>query len=136
MAIDYALERDDKGPIGSFAAVQEVLRDLFPSVEFGWTTSGLEKMRLAEERGVTFPPELLKVLPNLPSLLEGFVDAGEYLVEFSLGHQEPVRCIYVTPRGDSPELDAKLAALEKRIGGAFVFSGQETNRAPETSSDL
>lgn len=125
MATEYTLRRADGQPFGSFEQVQARIRRLFPSVEFAWTTSGPEKIALAAERGITFPPALLAVLPDLPSLLEGVAAGDGFHLTFGLGHQEPVPCLYVTPRGTSPELDRGLAALEADAGAEFKVSGEE-----------
>ena len=73
MTTEYALERADASPIGSFDEVQSVIRSVFDAVEFAWTQSGPDKLKLAQERGIEFPPELVKSLETLPSLLEGHV---------------------------------------------------------------
>ena len=126
MATELALECHDKTPLGSLADVQDIIRDIFPEVKFGWTTSGPEKLRIAAERGITLPPQLAKILETLPSLLEGRHEAEEYFVEFGLGHEDPVLCLYVTPRGDGAELTNRLSALEERFQGTLVVSG-DTN---------
>jgi hypothetical protein len=125
MATEYTLRRADGQPFGSFEQVQARIRELFPTVEFFWTASGPEKIAQAAERGITFPPAILAYLPDLPSLLEGVAEREEYHVTFGLGHEEPVRCLYVTPRGDGPELDRGLAALEADAGAVFQVSGEE-----------
>jgi hypothetical protein len=125
MATEYELRRADGQPFGSFEQVQARIRELFPTVQFFRTTSGPEKIALAAERGITFPPEILAYLPGLPSLLEGVAEGDGFHVTFGLGHQEPVSCLYVTPRGDAPELERGLAALEADAGAAFKVSGEE-----------
>jgi len=134
MATEYALERDEKAPIGSFDSVQSLIREVFPTVEFQWTQSGPDKLALAAERGIEFPPELREALKTLPSLLEGRFATDEALVEFGLGFQEPVRCLYVTPRGSSATLNQQLSKLEAKVGGKFVVSGEETNRLDNPGS--
>ena len=128
MATEFALERSDKGVIGSFAEVQAMIRKVFPEVVFAWTTSGIEKLRIAEERGIVLPEAIRRSCETLPSLLEGQADLSGASVRFGLGYEEPVRCIYVQPSGDSSGLDAKLVALETAVGGKYVLSGKETNR--------
>ncbi len=125
MATEYSLRRADGRPFGTFDEVQALIRRAFPDVEFGWTTSGLEKLRLAKERGIELPPQLRQALESLPSLLEGVAESEEYHVTFGLGHEEPVTCLYVTPRGMAPELDRGLAALEAVAGAEFKGSGDE-----------
>src|SRR5947208_952836 len=71
MATEYTLRRADGRPFGSFAQVQALIRRLFPVVEFGWTTSGPEKIRQAAEHGIELPPQLREAVEKLPSLLEG-----------------------------------------------------------------
>lgn len=125
MATEFTLRREDGQPFGSFEQVQTRIRQLFPSVAFHWTTSGPEKIALAAERGITFPPALMAVLPDLPSLLEGVAEGDGFHVTFGLGHQEPVMCLYVTPLGTAPELERGLAALEADAGAEFKVSGDE-----------
>src|SRR5262245_33490201 len=111
MATEYTLRRADGQPFGNFDTVQALIRQHFPDVKFGWTTSGPEKLRIAKERGIAFPPALLESLKTLPSLLEGVSETETHHVLFGLGHEEPVQCLYVTPRRISPELERGLAAL-------------------------
>jgi hypothetical protein len=56
---------------------------------------------------------------TLPALLEGVAEGPEFHVTFGLGNEEPVACLYVTPRGLSPELERGLAALEAEAGPEF-----------------
>ena len=128
MATELALERNDKGEIGSFAEVQAIIRSVFADAQFGWTKSGLDKLRIADERGIELPEMIRKSLETLPSLRGGRAALDGALVEFGLGHHEPVCCLYVTPHGDAPDLEDKLSALESAVGGEFVISGEETNR--------
>jgi hypothetical protein len=125
MATEYTLRRADGQPFGSFAQVQTLIGRLFPAVEFFWTTSGPEKIRQAEERGIKLPPHIRQWMATLPSLLEGVAEGSEFHVTFGLGHEEPVSCLYVTPRGLAPELDRGLAALEAEAGAEFKVSGTE-----------
>jgi len=134
MATELALERSDKAPIGSFDEVQSMIRDVFPSVQFGWTQSGQDKLSVAAERGFEFPPALRRSLETLPSLLEGQFDGDGSHVEFGLGYEEPVKCLYVTPHGDKTALQKQLWELEAKVGGKFVVSGEETNRLTNPGS--
>lgn len=125
MATEYTLRRSGGLPFGSFDDVESLIRRLFPDVKFGWTTSGPEKLRLAKERGIEFPAQLREALETLPSLLEGVAEGPGYHVSFGLGHDEPVSCLYVTPRGDSTELERGLAGLEAEAGMKFKASGEQ-----------
>lgn len=125
MAIEFTLRRVDKQPFGTLEQVQSQLRELFPSVQFHWTGSGQAKIAMAAERGITFPPELAEALKDLPSLLEGYVEGNGFHLTLGLGHQDPVNCLYVTPRGDAPELSHGLAALEAYAGAELKVSGEE-----------
>jgi hypothetical protein len=125
MATELTLRRADGQPFGSFERVQACLRELFPAIEFYWTPSGPEYLALAAERGIEYPPVMLTTLPNLPSLLEGVAEGDGWHVTFGLGHQEPVSCLYVTPRGLAPELDRGLSALEEEAKARFKVSGDE-----------
>jgi hypothetical protein len=99
MATEFTLRRADGKPFGSFAQVQALIRRLFPSVEFFWTTSGPQKIRLAGERGVVLPPHIREWMATLPSLLEGVAEGSAFHVTFGMGYEEPVACLYVTLRG-------------------------------------
>jgi hypothetical protein len=125
MATEYTLRRADGRPFGSFEQVQALIRRQFPSVEFFWTASGPEKVRLAEERGVELPPHIRRWMETLPSLLEGVAEGDGFHVTFGLGAEEPVPCLYATPRGLAPELDRGLSALEAAAGAVFKVSGSE-----------
>lgn len=125
MATEYTLRRADGQPFGSFEQVQTLIRGLFPSVAFFWTTSGPEKVRQAEERGVELPPHIRRWMESLPSLLEGAAEGPDFHVSFGLGQEEPVSCLYVEPRGLAPELERGLAALEAVAGAEFKVSGTE-----------
>ena len=125
MATEYTLRPADGRPFGSFDQVQARIRELFPTVEFYRTESGPEKIARAAARGITFPPAILAYLPDLPSLVEGVAEGDGYHVTFGLGPEEPVTCLCVTPRGDGPELDRGLAALEADAGATFRVAGDE-----------
>jgi hypothetical protein len=124
MATEYTLQRADGRPFGSFAEVQALIGRLFPMVEFFWTTSGPEKVRQAEANGVNLPPHIRAWMETLPSLLEGVAEGDGFHVSFGLGFKEPVACLYCTPRGDAPELERGLAALEAEAGAALKVSGE------------
>jgi hypothetical protein len=125
MATEYTLRRADGQPFGSFAQVQALIRRLFPAVEFFWTTSGLEKIRQAEERGVELAPHIRQWMATLPSLLEGVAKGDEFHVTFGLGYEEPVSCLDVTLHGLVPELERGLAALAVEAGAEFKVSDTE-----------
>jgi len=125
MATEFSLRRGDGAPLGTFEQVQALLRRLFPGVEFFWTTSGPEKLRLAAERGVELPEHIRRWIETLPSLLEGFVEGDDFSVAFGLGHEEPVRFLCVEPHGVSPELDRLLSALESEVGGELMVWGSD-----------
>jgi hypothetical protein len=124
MATEYTLRRADGQPFGTLEEVQAIIRRLFPNVKFYWTTSGAEKLRLAKERGIELPPMIREMCERLPSLLEGVAEGKAYHVTFGLGHQEPVDCLYVTPRGTAAKLQKGLAALESLAGAEFRVSGE------------
>jgi hypothetical protein len=137
LATEYTLRRADGQPLGTFAQVQAVLCRLFPGIDFGWTTSGPEKVRLAAERGVELPEAIRRWMETLPSLLEGVVEGDDFRVEFGLGDREPVPCLFVEPRGLSPELDRLLTALEAEYGGELVVSGSDPvppDQAPQSAA--
>ena len=116
MATEYTLKRADGQPFGTFAEVEARIRKLFPAVEFWWTRSGAEKIRIARERGVEMPAELRALVEKLPPLREGVAESPDYHVTFGLGATEPVTCLCIVPRGMSEEMGQGLAALEADAG--------------------
>ena len=130
MATEFALERSDCAAIGSFEEVKALLCEVVPTVKFGWALSGPEKLKIATERGIEFPDVLRKAMETFPSLLEGRAEQKDWMLELGLGHSEQVLCLYLTPRGadEKGELQQILTALEARIGGTIVVSGEEQNR--------
>jgi hypothetical protein len=125
VATEFTLRRADGQPFGSFELVQALIRRVFPSVEFFWTTSGAEKIEMARHNGVEMPPQILEAIKDLPSLLEGVAQGEGYHVSFGLGHEEPVTFLCIEPRGSGPELDAGLESLEAEAGLALRVSGTE-----------
>jgi hypothetical protein len=123
MATEFLLRAADEQPLGSFEQVQSLLLEIFPETKFNWSSSGPEKLKLAEQHGVEFPRELKKSLETLPAFYQGIYVKGQNCVHFVLGEAEPVTCLYVTPRGDADELDSALTRLEQKIGGEFEISG-------------
>ena len=125
MATEYTLRRADGRPFGSFEQVQALIRQHFPSAEFFWATSGLEKIRHAEANGVELLPHIRQWMATLPSLFEGVAQGEGYHVAFGLGTEEPVSCLYIEPRGDAPDLERGLAALEAEAGSKLKVSGSD-----------
>jgi len=125
MATEYTLRRADGRPFGSFDQVQAIIRQLFPTVEFFWTESGPEKVRRAEANGVELPPHIREWMVGRPAVFEGVAEGPDFHVTFGLGTKEPVACLFVEPRGLSPELDRGLAALEAEAGAGLRVSGSE-----------
>ncbi len=126
MPTELVLERHDGRSIGSFHEVQGVISEIFPETRFYWTTSGPEKLKMAEERGIQFPPELHQSLTSLPSLLEGIYESGDAgAISFGLGFQEPVHRIYVTPLGWSDELELAIEHLANKIEGTCKINGDK-----------
>ncbi len=124
MGTEYTLQRADGQTFGTFAEVQDVVRRLFPEAKFGWTTSGAEKLRIAKERGIELPAVIREACERLPALFEGVAEGRDYHVSFGFGHQEPVTCLYVTPRGGGPKLEKALKALEEFAGSEFRVAGE------------
>ena len=48
MATEYVISFRDNRPLGSREAIETLILTHFPSVKFHWTTSGLEKLRIAK----------------------------------------------------------------------------------------
>lgn len=125
MATEFTLRRADGIPFGTFEQVEALIRRQFPKVEFRWTTSGPEKLKLARKRKIEFPPELKQILATMPSLREGVAEGRGYHVTFGLGATEPVTCLFVTPRGTATKLNRGLEALESEAGAQFKVSGED-----------
>src|SRR5262249_41521891 len=119
--------RGDGQPLGTFEQVQAMIRDLFPSAQFGWTLSGPERVRISQERGQPLPAELRQRLESLPSIFEGVAEGEGYRVTFGLGDDEGVACLRVTPLGSAQELQSGLAALESAAGASFELSEEKRN---------
>jgi hypothetical protein len=122
MATELTLQRADGKPFGAFEEAKSLIRRAFPTVEFFWTTSGAEKIRMATEKGIKIPPMILEGLDALPSLLEGVAEGDDFQVSFGLGYEEPVMRIYATPRGLDPELQRGLEMLEAEADAEFKVS--------------
>ena len=125
MATEFSLRPRDGRDLGSFANVQALLQRVFPRIDFGWTTSGPEKVRQAEANGVKLPEAIRRWMEALPAVLEGFVEGDDYLISFGLGYEEPVRFLTVEPRGVGDELQRNLEALEAAVGGALLVYGTD-----------
>ncbi len=105
-------------------AIQALIRTHFPSVKFHWTTSGLDKLRIAKERGIEFPPALREGLESLPSLLEGVAEGPGWRIDFCLNHIDPVRELLIEPRGDEYEkVEGSIRAIEQALGSRFRIHG-------------
>lgn len=101
-----------------------MIRTHFPSVTFHWTTSGLEKLRIAKERGIEFPPALREGLESLPSLLEGVAEGPGWRIDFGLNHLDPVRELVIEPRGDYEKIEAHVRSIEETLGSRFRVHGE------------
>ena len=125
MATEYVISFRDNRVLGSLSEIQSLIREHFPSVQFHWTTSGAEKLRLAKERGVELPQEIRDVLNNLPSLLEGVAEGLGWDIMFGLQHMDPLRELIIEPRGDDAAMDAGIRAIEQVLGTSFRVYGEE-----------
>ena len=123
MATEYILSFRDNRPLGTFAEIESLLRGTFPNVQFVWRTSGVEKLRLAEERGIEFPPLLREGLESLPSLYEAIIHADGCYVEICLGAAEPVIELIVEPKGYHPDLERWMLELESKLGTELRMHG-------------
>jgi hypothetical protein len=124
VATEYVISFKDNGPLGRIDAIQSLIRTHFRSVRFRRTTSGQEKLRIAIERGVEFPPALRASLESLPSLIEGVAEGPGWHVAFGLRHLNPLTELVVQPRGDHADLDAGLRAIEKALRSTFRVYGE------------
>jgi hypothetical protein len=125
LATEYVISFRDNRPLGSVEVIQTLIRTHFPSVKFYWTTSGLEKLRIAKERGIEFPPVLRQGLETLPSLLEGVAEGSGWRIDFGLGHLDPVTELIIEPRGDEYEtIEPRVREMEKVLGSKFRVHGE------------
>lgn len=124
MATEYVISFRDNRPLGSIEAIQSMIRMHFPAVQFRRTTSGQEKLRIAKERGIEFPPALRASLESLPSLVEGTAEGPGWHVTFGLGHLDPLTELVVEPHGDHEDVVAGLRAIEKALDSTFRVYGE------------
>lgn len=124
MATEYVISFRDNRPLGTREAIQALIRTHFPSVQFHWTTSGLEKLRIAKERGVELPPALREGLETLPSLPEGVAEGPGWRIEIGLSHLDPICELIIEPRGDGVTMDEGIQAIEKALGSTFRVHGE------------
>jgi hypothetical protein len=122
LATEYVISFSDHRPLGSVEAIKALIKTHFPSVKFHWTTSGVEKLRIAKERGIEFPPALRDGLESLPSLLEGVAEGPGWRIDFGLNHVDPVRELIIEPRGEYDE--ASVRAIEQALGCEFRVHGE------------
>jgi hypothetical protein len=124
LATEFVISFRDKRPLGSVETIQALIRAHFPTVRFHWTTSGLEKLRIAKERGIEFPPALREGLKSLPSLLEGIAEGPRWRVDFGLNHLDPVRELVIEPRGEGEAKDEGIRAIELALGMTLRVHGE------------
>jgi hypothetical protein len=124
LSTEYVISFRDNRPLGSIEAIQTLIRTHFPSVDFRWTTSGVEKLRIAKERGIELPPALREGLESLPSLLEGVAEGPSWRVLFGLNHSDPVRELVMEWRGDDAQMEEGVRAIERSLGSAFRVHGE------------
>jgi hypothetical protein len=124
LATEHVISFKDCRPLGTVEAIQSLIRTHFPSAQFRRTTSGQEKLRIAKERGIEFPPALRASLESLPSLVEGVAEGAGWHVTFGLGPGDPLAELVVEPRGDHADVDAGLRAIERALGLTFRVYGE------------
>lgn len=124
MATEYVLSFRDLRPLGSAEQLQALIRKVFPDVRFGWTTSGLEKLQIAKERGIELPPPIRQGLESLPSLLEGVAEGDGWRVMFGLGHKNPITELILEPRGEHASMEQWIAEIETALGTRFRIHGE------------
>ncbi len=124
MASEFVLNFLDGRSLGSVEQIQTMLQRFFPNIKFHRTTCGLEKLRIAKECGIVFPPAMQEILPSLPSLLEGVAEGEDWRVDFGLGSSDPVKELIMTPRGSHTDLDKSLSEIEATLGTSFRIHGE------------
>lgn len=127
MATELVLGFRDNRPLGTVEEVQTLLRSHFPMIKFRQTKSGLEQLRIAQERGIELPEGLTQGLDLLPPLLEGAAQGSGWHIFFGLGHTDPVTELVIEPRllgGDAQEMERGVGAIEAALGTKFRVHGE------------
>ena len=124
MATDYVISFRDGRPLGSREALQALIRTHFPGIKFYWTMSGLERLRIAKEGGIEFPPALREGMESFPSLLEGVAEGPGWHILFGLGYVDPVTELVMQARGEYAKIEASVHAIEETLGSQFRVHGE------------
>jgi hypothetical protein len=113
---DLSLKSHSGEPLGSFDEVRAKLARVVPGLEFYWTASGKEKLRIAAERQISLPARIRETLESLPALHEARLGSDTLHVLFGLGPAEPVQALFVQLRGEnSEEIERVARALESEF---------------------
>jgi hypothetical protein len=99
MALEGTIFRADGAPLGDRETVVETLRRHFDGAEFGWTSSGVDKLAAMKSQGIE-PPEVLREhLLGQPAKYEGVYDGPEWSAQFFFGNADPIEKLDVVLRG-------------------------------------
>jgi hypothetical protein len=116
MGLEGTIKRRDGRPLGSIAEVQTALSSVFSGVTLHRSLSGIEKLQIATEQGITFPEILREHLASSPSKYEGAYESAEFSVEFYMDDSEVIQEIGVVLRGTTSRSKTFFALLGERFG--------------------
>jgi hypothetical protein len=116
MGLDGTIKRLDGEPLGELVEVKDALAIAFPGIVFGLLPSGVDKIRLAAERGIAFPESLREQLERIPARNGGDYEGPDFSAQFSLGTSKIVQQIDVILYGNTVASGPMFAVLEERFG--------------------
>lgn len=116
MGLDGTIKRLDGKPLGTLEEVQRVLQHVFPQIELGTLPSGLDQLRVFEEKGIDLPDVLRKNFESMPAIFAGDYQNEDFSAEFRLGSTEIVQQIDVVLRGTTVASEKYLSKLESEYG--------------------
>ena len=114
------IARVDSTPLGSFAAVQSDLAEVFGRLVCEWTPSGREKMARVDAKGLILPLAVRRTLGAQPSCLTTSFNTGQLELSFNIGSTEPVVRIWVTIGGAAKVVRPARALLASHPGWVFA----------------
>jgi len=116
MGLDGTIKRLDGKPLGTLQEVQRVMQQVFPQIELGTLPSGLEQLRVFEERKIELPEVLRKNFEKMPAIFAGDYQNEDFSAEFRFGSMEIVQHIDVVLRGTTVASEEYLQKLESYHG--------------------
>lgn len=96
--------------------MQGALASVFDGLTFQRSLSGLDKLQIAEEQGIQFPPALREHMASSPAKYEGDYEAEDFSVEFYAEATELLSELGVVIHGTTTESEPLFALLEERFG--------------------